>query len=205
MIAFFIGGGTGGATAPVLAVGEALAKLHPGSRFYLIGNNGIEKKMIAKNHLSFVYLSIPAGKWRRYFSLMNFVDLFKIFFGFIKSIRIISKYRPDVICGAGSFVQVPVAFAAYLKKVPIVIHQPDFQVLLSTRLVVPMARAVTVSFSGTEKDMPEFSGLFKKTKRSKIHTTGNPVRKEIFGGTKERAVKIFNLNGDYPVLLAMGG
>ncbi len=205
MTIFLIGGGTGGSTAPVLAVGEALGKMRPGSRFYLIGNNGVEKKMLVKSKLPFIYLSIPAGKWRRYFSVLNFTDLFKIIFGFFKSLKLISKYRPDVIFGAGSYVQVPLAAAAYLKNVPIVIHQPDFQVLLSTRLTAPLASAITVSFGGTEKDMPEFSGLFKKTKRSKIHVTGNPVRKAIFGGTKERAEKIFNLNKDFPVLLVMGG
>lgn len=202
---FLVGGGTGGATAPVLAVAEALAGLKPGSKFYLVGSNGVEKKMIEKTNLPLVYLSIPAGKWRRYFSLMNFVDLFKIVFGFIKSLSLIGKYRPDVVFGAGSFVQVPLAFAAYLKKVPVVIHQPDFEVLRSTRLVSPFARAVSVSFGGTEKDMPEFSGLLKTIKKSKIHVTGNPVRQEVLGGSKKRGLKIFGLTEDYPVLLAMGG
>lgn len=202
---FLIGGGTGGATAPVLAVGEALQALRPSVKIYLIGNNGIEKKMIAKSKLPLEYLSIPAGKWRRYFSFMNFLDLFKIAAGFFKSLFLINKYRPDVIFGAGSFVQVPMAWAAYIKKVPIVIHQPDFEVLLSTRLAAPLARAVTLSFAGTEKDLPEFSGLFRKTKKSKIHVSGNPVRKEIFGGSREQGLKTFGLNKDYPVVMVVGG
>src|SRR3989344_2604016 len=205
MTIFLVGGGTGGATAPVLAVGEALKQIRPDAKFYFIGNNGVEKKMIAKSKLPLAYLSIPAGKWRRYFSLINLVDLFKTAAGFLKSFYLISRYSPDIIFGAGSFVQVPIVWAAFFRRVPVVIHQPDFELLLSTRLAAPIARAITVSFAGSEKDVPEFSGLLKKIKKSKVHVTGNPVRKEILGGSKDRAIKIFSLNKDYPVILIMGG
>lgn len=202
---FLAGGGTGGATAPVLAVAESLLQLHPGTKLFLVGNHGVEQKMIEKSKLPLVYLSIPAGKWRRYFSLMNFFDIFKTIFGFFKSLRLLGEYRPDVVFGAGSFVQVPLAFAAYLKKIPVVVHQPDFDLLLSTRLVAPIARAITVSFGSSEKDLPEFSGLLQKIEKSKVTVTGNPVRKEIFGGSKDKARKTFGLNRDYPVLLVIGG
>src|SRR3989344_5475796 len=131
MRVFLVGGGTGGATAPVLAVGEALLQLQPATKLFLVGNQGIEQKMVDKSKLPLVYLSIPAGKWRRYFSLMNFFDVFKTIFGFFKSLRRIEK--------------------------------------------------------------------------SKVTVTGNPVRKEIFGGSKDKARKTFGLNKDYPVLLVIGG
>ncbi|OGE76010.1 MAG: hypothetical protein A3C85_00560 [Candidatus Doudnabacteria bacterium RIFCSPHIGHO2_02_FULL_48_21] len=205
MRVFLVGGGTGGATAPVLAVGEALLQLHPATKLFLVGNQGIEQKMVDKSKLPLVYLSIPAGKWRRYFSLMNFFDVFKTIFGFFKSLRLISEYQPDMIFGAGSFVQVPLAYAAYVKRVPVIIHQPDFDLLLSTRLVAPVAKAVTVSFAASERSLPEFSGLLRRIEKSKVTVTGNPVRKEIFGGSKDKARKTFGLNKDYPVLLVIGG
>ncbi len=202
---FLAGGGTGGATAPVLAVAETLADLVPDVKFFVVGNQGVEKKMISSSKRSLAYLSIPAGKWRRYFSFLNFFDLFKIVAGFLKSLYLVRKYRPDVIFGAGSFVQVPLAWAGFFFGVPVVIHQPDFDLLLATRLVAPVTRAITVSFSWSGKNFYGFSGLLKKIKKSKIHVTGNPVRREIFGGSKERARKIFHLNSDYPVMLVMGG
>ena len=202
---FLAGGGTGGATAPVLAVAQALFSLDANAQFFLVASRGVEKKMLADLELPLTYLSIPAGKWRRYFSIMNFLDLFRTAAGFLKSIYLIRKYRPTAIFGAGSFVQVPLTYAGFVLCVPIVIHQPDLETLLSTRLVAPIARAVTVSFTTSGKNLPEFSGLFKKIAKSKIHVTGNPVRRDIFGGTKSEAKKIFGLNSDFPVVLVMGG
>lgn len=202
---FLAGGGSGGATAPVLAVAEAVADLQPGTELFLVGSRGVEKKMIAGSPLRLQYLTIPAGKWRRYFSLVNFLDLFKTAAGFIKSLYLIRKYRPDIIFGAGSFVQVPLVWAGYFLRVPGVVHQPDMDLLLSTRLAAPVVRVITVSFSWSGKNLPVFSGLFKKIKKSKIQVTGNPVRREIFGGSLAQAQKTFRLNSDYPVMLVMGG
>ena len=202
---FLAGGGTGGATAPVLAVAEELLAARKAIKFYLVGSNGLEKKMMDELDLPIQYLSIPAGKWRRYFSLRNFSDVFKTFFGFLKSLSLISRYQPDVVFGAGSFVQVPLAWAAFLRRVPVVVHQQDFELLLSTRLVAPAAHAITTSFSYSEKQIPDFSGMFKKIKKSKITLTGNPVRSDVLDGSKAKAQKIFGLNSDYPTVLVMGG
>ena len=203
---FLAGGGTGGATAPLLAVAEALEKIQPGNKFYLVADSrGVNKKIYESLPFQTTFLIIPSGKWRRYFSFRNFFDIFKIFAGFIKSIILIRKYRPDIVFGAGSFVQVPVAYAAYLSGVPVVIHQQDVRLLLSNRLCAFLAKAVTVSFSYSGKEFPEFSGMFKKIHHSKIFLTGNPARKEIFGGSATEARKIFQLNDKYPVALVVGG
>jgi UDP-N-acetylglucosamine--N-acetylmuramyl-(pentapeptide) pyrophosphoryl-undecaprenol N-acetylglucosamine transferase len=203
---FFVGGGTGGPTAALLAVAEALHKLESSAEFFLIsGGGGVEKKLLENFRLPITHLTIPAGKWRRPFSFLNLLDFFKTAAGFLKSWFFLHKYKPDLIFGAGSYVQVPMSFAGYVSGVPIVIHQQDFVLSLSTRLVRPIAKAVTVSFSFSGKEMPEASGLFKLTRKTKIHVTGNPVRKEVFGGSAAEARKLFGLNQDYPTVLIMGG
>lgn len=203
---FLVGGGSGGPTTPLLAVAEAVLKLEPKAEFFFVGTNPEqEKPFLTVVNFPIQYLSIPAGKWRRYFSLKNFLDLFKIFFGFFKSLYLIGKYRPDIIFGAGSFVQVPVFYAAFFRQVPVIAHQQDFLPLLSTKLVSPIASAITVSFSYTGKDIPESSGLFAKHAKSKIFVTGNPVRQDLFSGSKSGAKKFFSLNDDYPVLFVTGG
>ena len=164
---FLAGGGTGGATAPVLAVAEELSVMRKGIKFYLVGAKGVERKMLDKLGMPIQYLSIPAGKWRRYFSLRNFLDIFKTFFGFVKSLWLISRHQPDLVFGAGSFVQVPLCWAAFLRGVPVVIHQQDFDLLLATRLVAPLASAVTASFSYSEKQIPDFPACSKKSKSPK--------------------------------------
>ncbi len=202
---FLVGGGTGGATAPLLAVGEALASMHRDIEFFVIGAGGVEKRMLGNLHVPVHYLSIPAGKWRRYASFWNFIDIFKTVFGFFRSLYLVRKYRPDIVFGAGSFVQVPVSWAAFFFKVPVVIHQQDLPLLLSNKLTCLIAQAITVSFSYSNQKLPEFSGLFKKIAKSKITVTGNPVRKEVLGGSAEQAKELFNLNDKYPTVLVTGG
>lgn len=206
MTIFLVGGGTGGPTAPLLAVADELLREKPKAKIFFIGTKkGVEKKLVSSSNLPITFLTIPAGKWRRYFSLINFIDLFRIFAGFIKSWHLIKKHKPDIIFGAGSYVQVPIAYAAYFAKIPVVIHQQDVEILLSTRLVSAIAAAITVSFRGNIKDFSESTGLFREKHKSKIFYTGNPVRKNILGGDAQKARSIFHLNSDFPTVLIMGG
>lgn len=206
MKVFLVGGGTGGPTTPLLAVAAALHKIKADCQFFFIGTKkGIEKKIIDSASLPVDFFTIPAGKWRRYFSLANFTDVFKTIAGFIKSLILIKSYKPDMIFGAGSFVQVPVALAAFIFKIPVIIHQPDSRLLLSTRIASPFAKAVTVSFNFTGKSIPEASGLFSRIPKSKIYVTGNPVRHDILSGSEKEARRLFDLNKDYPTVLIMGG
>src|SRR3989344_2256980 len=127
---FLVGGGTGGPTAPLLAVAEAVHKLRPQAKLFFVGTpKGLEKKFLEAENLPIEYLSIPACKWRRYFSFLNIIDIFKTLYGFFKSLWLIGKYRPNVIFGAGSFVQVPVVWAGYLRHIPAVLHQQDLDPL----------------------------------------------------------------------------
>ena len=192
---FLVGGGTGGPSAPLIAVGEALAAFSPKAEFFFIGNKpSFDRNFLAGTALKMQYLRIPAGKWRRYFSLLNMVDIFKLIFGFFKSLYLIGRYKPDIIFGAGSFVQVPVA-----------VHQQDAEPLLSTRLTAPIARLVTVALSGSAKDLPDSSGLFARAPKSKLHVTGNPVRSAMLRGSAMRARQYFHLSSDYPIVLVLGG
>lgn len=188
---FLVGGGTGGPTTPLLAVAQALQKMRPDAELFFVGNKKVlEQRLIEASGLTVTYLTIPAGKWRRYFSARNIIDLFKFVAGVIKSIYFLQKYHPDIIFGAGSFVQVPMVLAAFFFKTPSVIHQQDFELLLSTKLAAPFAKAVTVSFGYSGKEIPQSSGLFAKIPRSKIYITGNPVRRDIVSGSAGKARQI---------------
>ena len=97
------------------------------------------------------------------------------------------------------------SWAGFFSRVPIIIHQQDFELLLSTRLVAPVAKIVTTSFDASLKELPAFSGLFKKIEKSKFFWTGNPVRREVLDGSKQEAVETFGLNQGYPTVLIIGG
>ncbi|MCK5416001.1 undecaprenyldiphospho-muramoylpentapeptide beta-N-acetylglucosaminyltransferase [Candidatus Parcubacteria bacterium] len=150
------GGGTGGSVVPVLAMVEIIkdSKLEiRNSKFFWIGTKfGPEKNMVERENIKF--LSISSGKFRRYFSWQNFIDPFKILIGFFQSLIILIKNKPKVVISAGSFVSVPVVVAAWILRIPILIHQLDYRPGLANKLMAPFANVITVTF---EKSLQDYS------------------------------------------------
>jgi UDP-N-acetylglucosamine--N-acetylmuramyl-(pentapeptide) pyrophosphoryl-undecaprenol N-acetylglucosamine transferase len=101
-----VGGGTAGPVVPLLAVVEVLRLRNEQVGFVFVGtSSGPEKAMAEKAGIEF--FDIPAGKLRRYFSLSNFLSPVLVLLGFLKSLWLVYKLKPDVAVGASGFVQVP--------------------------------------------------------------------------------------------------
>lgn len=155
-----VGGGTLGSVMPLLAVAEK----YPADYTFWGTANGPEVLLIKEKNIKF--RSILSGKLRRYWDLENFKDLFKIKFAFWQSLYLLIKLKPDIILTAGSFVAVPVVYAAKFLRIPTIVHQQDLSVGLANKLMAPMATKITVTFAEQVKNFK-----FKKT-----IITGNPVR-----------------------------
>ena len=190
----FAGGGTMGSVSPLIAVYEKIKKDNKDTEFLFVGSaSGPEKKAVESYKISFKEIS--SGKLRRYFSWDNFIDPFRIFLGFVQSLVIIIKFKPNVVMIAGSFVGVPVAWASYILRVPILIHQQDIIAGLANKMMANFSKKITVSY---ESSVADFSA-------SKTVLTGNPVREEFYSCNPEKGYEVFNLNKDLPVLLILGG
>ena len=107
----FAGGGTGGHIYPGIAVADELKSLAEKSgrpvEIHWIGNKaGMDSSIIEKNLVSCggsitAFHGISCGKLRRYFSLKNFTDLFRIVAGFFQSFSILRKLKPDCLFSKG--------------------------------------------------------------------------------------------------------
>jgi UDP-N-acetylglucosamine--N-acetylmuramyl-(pentapeptide) pyrophosphoryl-undecaprenol N-acetylglucosamine transferase len=189
------GGGTGGSVTPLLAIVEEIKKRLKEVEFLFIGTRkGIPEKSLVSFY-NIPYKGIYSGKLRRYFSWRNFIDPFLTILGFIQSIFIIKKFKPNIILSAGSFVSVPVVLAGWVLKVPSLIHQLDLKPGLANLLLKNFAKRITVTFDESLKNFP----------KGKTILTGNPIREEILKGNKERAIRKFNLDKNLPTLLIIGG
>lgn len=188
------GGGTMGPVSPLIAVYERVKKQKSETEFLFIGTKtGPEKAVVESYKIPFK--AIWSGKWRRYFSGHNLIDPFKIIIGFFQSLLLVIKFKPQVVMVAGGFVGVPVAWAAWLWRVPILIHQQDIVAGLANKLMANIAKKITVSFDVSVKDFfPQKTVL-----------TGNPVREEFFTCAASRGYDIFDLKESLPVLLVLGG
>ncbi len=136
------GGGTGGHVFPAIRIANAFKRT--GSDVLYIGSiKGIEKGLTSKENIKFV--SISTGKLRRYFSFQNFTDPFKIVYGFFESLFYLNKFHPDVVFSKGGYVSLPVVFAAWIKKIPIVLHESDITPGLANKLMIPFAKKICLS------------------------------------------------------------
>ncbi|MFN0071725.1 MAG: undecaprenyldiphospho-muramoylpentapeptide beta-N-acetylglucosaminyltransferase [Chloroflexota bacterium] len=188
------GGGSGGSATPVLAVAEVLRARDPTVTFVYIGTStGPERALVEAVGIPF--LSVPAGKLRRYLSAANVTDVARTLGGVLRSIQAIRAFRPDVAFGAGGFASVPPLWASRLLNIPVHIHQQDVIPGLANRLLVPAAASVSVTFEQSRRHFPV----------SRTTLLGNPVRRSILAGSGERFIRSMNLDPTFPTVLVTGG
>ena len=194
MKVLFSGGGTLGPVTPLLAMWDVIHEAHPEARAIWVGTaHGPEKVLVEKNDM--LFFPIPSGKLRRYFSPLNIIDLFKIMGGLFASFRLLLSERPDICISAGGFTSVPVHWAAWWLGIPTWIHQQDVVVGLSNRL---MARSATQITTALEASTSQFS-------QKKTIWLGNPIRRDVFAGSKENAIERFHLDSSLPLVFVTGG
>ncbi len=194
------GGGSGGPVSPVLAVAQQIQKLKPKTEFLFVGTRrGPERAMVEREQIKFV--TIPAARWRRFWSIKNLAAPFVFLAGLIGAWRVVARFHPDVMFSAGGFVAVPVAWMARMFGTKIIIHQQDAQAGLANRLIAPFATQITTAFEATSQQFYSGSGLV-----GKLHPpiwVGNPVREDLF---KKDPVNLpFILHKNLPILFVLGG
>lgn len=200
-----VGGGTGGPVAPLLAIAQVLKKQHPRAGLLFVGTkSGLERRMANTAGLQFV--SVSAGKFRRYFSFKNLFTPFVLTTGFFQSLYLLKAKKIDCIFGAGGYVQVPVIWAGWLLGIPSIIHQQDVMPSLANTLCQFPAKKITVTFEATAKHFLSGVGLFyQKASAEKIEVTGNPVRPDLLLADRKKALDYFQFLPDLPVLYIVGG
>ena len=186
------GGGTAGHVTPNIALIPRLEEL--GYEIEYIGSyKGIEKELIEP--FGIPYHGISSGKLRRYFSVQNFTDPFRVLKGFSEANKLIRKLKPDVIFSKGGFVSVPVVIAGKRNKVPTIIHESDMTPGLANKLAMPSASKVCCNFPETIEHLPA----------EKAVLTGSPIRQELLTGDTKAASKFCGFTEDKPVVLVIGG
>lgn len=172
-----------------------------------IGSGGsIEKRILAGQDINFV--KIPAGKLRRYRrgitrELLDIKTVWansKAFFSFLagykKAVKILRKFRPDVIFIKGGDVSLPVGLAARKLKIPYVLHDSDSRLSLTTRYLADSATKVAVGWP---------LDAYQDYNYKNMIFTGNPLRLAALRGDRASALAFFHLTEQKPIILIFGG
>ncbi|PJE59756.1 MAG: undecaprenyldiphospho-muramoylpentapeptide beta-N-acetylglucosaminyltransferase [Candidatus Portnoybacteria bacterium CG10_big_fil_rev_8_21_14_0_10_44_7] len=192
----FTGGGTAGHLFPIVAVARKIREQVPTEKLqlYFIGPKTIGDEILTQENIT--PKTIVAGKMRRYLAAVNLFDLlFKLPLSVFQCLGLLLWLMPDVLFCKGGFGALPAALVAWLYRIPVIVHESDSLPGIANRLIGRLAQKIAVSF-------PEAKTYFSAKKTA---LTGNPMRENLTGGTKEQAQKLFGLVGDKPLLFITGG
>ncbi len=168
------GGGTGGHIYPALSIAQGLKKEFKDSEILYIGTKtGMEREIVPKAGYQIEFVS--AEGLSRKLTLKTVKTLLKTVSGVGQSMKIIRRFKPDMVIGTGGFVSGPVMLAAVLLRKPTLIHEQNAYPGLTNRLIGNKVNKVALSFEESKK--------YFKSKQ--LIYTGNPIRKEILKQNRE--------------------
>jgi len=190
------GGGTGGHTYPLLAIAEELEIIPQTTKVTYLGPN---KELSEKfRELGISSFHIPGSKLRRYASFTNISDILLFFLGLMKAVVYLYFIMPDILFVKGGPGSLPVALAARLFFIKIVVHESDAVPSLTTRAIAHFSSKIILSFEEAKRHFPE----------NKVIVIGHPIRKSILDAerqNKENMKQSLGFNPANPLLFIIGG
>lgn len=170
------GGGTGGHIYPAIAIAREYVSRDASRKAIFVGTErGLEKTIVPKAGFSLEFISVGGLKGKGGFDLLR--NIARLPLGFIQAFRVVGRYRPNVVLGVGGYSSGPVLLAAWLRRVPTIIHEQNAYPGLTNRWLGKFVKSVAVAF-------PE---ALTRLKRPDGIVTGNPVRKEFFEAHRQPA------------------
>lgn len=188
----FVGGASGGHFYPLIAVAEVLHAQAPDAELYYFGPSPYKKELLAEYNIRYIYC--PAGKLRRYFSIQNFLDIFRSFFGVFIAIWKLYVIYPDVIFSKGSYTAVPILLAARFLRIPVVMHESDSKPGRASKVAKGFAKYIGIAYD-------DVAAYFPKGKTALV---GIPLRKEILTNYSD-PFSVLGIPSDKPLIYVTGG
>ncbi len=188
-----VGGGSGGHFYPLMSIAQKLYTQANAPGLYYMGPEKYDEDALNSVGATFVYC--PAGKRRKYSSILNLLDTFKTLWGIIVAIYTLYCLYPDVVVSKGGFTSVPVVLGAAFLNIPIVVHESDTRLGAANKLAARFARHIAVSF---EEILPFLEG-------KQVTMTGIPVRDELLQPPRPSTRESLGINNDLPIVLVLGG
>lgn len=189
--AVLAGGGTAGHTSPLIATAKALASLGVADLVAVGTAKGLETDVIPKAGLELSLITpVPMP---RSFNL----DLIKLPCRLAKatwqSKKILKERSADVVVGFGGYVSIPVYLAAWLSRVPVVVHEANNVPGIANKIGARFAVFVGTTFDTQMPGNPQLVGM--------------PMDRRITHPrvTAEEARIGFGLEAERPTLLVSGG
>jgi UDP-N-acetylglucosamine--N-acetylmuramyl-(pentapeptide) pyrophosphoryl-undecaprenol N-acetylglucosamine transferase len=161
----------------------------------------MERELVERQGIEFRGIQggavVGVGLWR------GGTGLAKLAWGTIQALGIIRQFRPGALLTTGGYAAIPMAVAARLTGVPVLVYLPDIEPGSAVKLIVRLAAKVAVTAEESRAYFPNKEAV----------VTGYPVRPEIAGAgtarekhvTRSHAHQYFGLSEGRRTLLVFGG
>jgi UDP-N-acetylglucosamine--N-acetylmuramyl-(pentapeptide) pyrophosphoryl-undecaprenol N-acetylglucosamine transferase len=181
-------GGTAGHIFPAVALARALEP-HGLHSAIIGGLGGMEEGIATRENLGFY--GVRTGKIDR--SRPDPRALFRALAGFWDAAAMVGKLRPKVVVGFGGFASFPGVAGAWLRGVPIVLHEGNARPGLVTKVFARSAKMI-----GLVDEAAKLELVGAKTK-----LVGMPVREQRM--TRSEALEKLGLEPNKQTIFIMGG
>ena len=192
------GGGTGGHIFPAVSIANALRELDPEADILFVGALG-RMEMERVPQAGYKIIGLPVQGFDRKRLWRNVRVLYNMMRSMHMVRKIIRDFRPDVGVGVGGYASGAAMKQAARMGVPILLQEQNGFAGVTNKLLKDDAAVICVAYEGMERFFP----------KEKIILTGNPVRQNLTGGSREEAFKYFNneaaLDPSKPTVLIIGG
>lgn len=194
----FAGGGTGGHLFPALAIADRIRELmadRATPEILFVGTKrGIEYRM--RDRLGYPLTIINVRGLVRSFTLKNLLVPFVLASALFRAWLLLRRFRPDLVVGTGGYVALPILKAAAWCDVPTVLQEQNSFPGITTRQGAARAKKIYLGFEGAREHLSTGAELV---------VTGNPVRRSITGGDRNKAITEFKLDPNKKTILVLGG
>ena len=190
--------GSAGHINPGLAIANKIKEKEPDSEIIFIGTTrGLENDLVPR--AGYELKTIEAYGLSKQISIQNLKKIYKTLNATGKARKIIQKFKPDVIVGAGGYICGPVVWAAKKEKIPVVLHESNAFPGRAVKFLAKKADKILISFEDARSRI---------TNASNIVFTGTPIKIEKREYTSEERKTILNTGGlkeNLPTILIFGG
>lgn len=168
-------GGTGGHINPALAVAKHIRDNYPLSEILFISSErGPGAELVPQYNINFKTVKscglVPSVNiLKKIFNVIKFFYFYII--GFFQSLRIVLKFKPDIILGMGGYICAPVLSAGILMRIKIALHEQNYIPGRLNSFFSGFAKFIFISFDDTAK--------YLKVRKDRVIFTGNPLRETL--------------------------
>ncbi len=190
------GGGTGGHIYPAVSIANELKAIYPDAKFLFVGaKDRMEMEKVPQAGYKIKGLWISGIQ--RSLTLKNLAFPFKLINSLWNALKIIRKFKPNIVIGTGGFASGPTLYAAKILGVKTLIQEQNSFPGITNKLLGKKADKICVAYDNLERFFPS----------EKMIKTGNPVRQDLLeiDSKREEAIEYFGLDTSKSTLVVIGG